>query len=73
MTGSGATSDTDDASVPVAHGSAKRADELLRQLTDSRQRQWYRHIQELPSDRRGACLDFLLDVALRRAVRRSRD
>jgi hypothetical protein len=58
------------ASLPVALSSIKRADELLRQLTDARQRQWYRHIQELPSDRRGACLGFLLDVALRRAVRR---
>ncbi len=58
------------ASLPSAPGSTKRADELLRQLADSRQRQWYRHIHDLPSDRRGACLSFLLDVALRRAVRR---
>lgn len=57
-------------SLPAAPGSTKRADELLRRLADTRQRQWYRQVQGLPPERRGACLSFLLDVALRRAVRR---
>jgi hypothetical protein len=57
-------------SLPAAPGSTERADELLLRLADARPPQWYRQVQALPPDRRGSCLSFLLDVALRRAVRR---
>lgn len=58
-------------SLPLAAGSLSFAEKLLSQLsTHMPQPQWLRYIETLPGDRLASCSSFLLDVGLRRAVRR---
>ena len=56
--------------VRGSSGSALFAEELLlRLVADGRRPQWRQDFEALPPTERAACASFLLDVALRRAVR----
>jgi hypothetical protein len=57
--------------LPPAAASDPFAERLLRQLAaDERQPQWLHELRRIPAEQRGHYTELLLDIAVRRAVRR---